>query len=100
MARISAEDEGLYQQDIKAGEVLTVEVEPRTRITPEGIQVIVHDGDQPVYVQRGTTVEPREQSAQMVMRGSYLDVDNTPMGRPYTVAITSEADATVSVARS
>lgn len=100
MARISADNEGLYQQDITGGEALVITIEPRTTITPEGIQVIVHDGDEPVYVKRGSTVVPRDPGAQMVTPGAFLQVDGTPIGHEYQIAVVSHADATISVARS
>lgn len=95
--QIRDNEQGVYEIVIPAGETITIDVIFTAYYGR--VQVMVHNGEKPVYVKRGTTVEPGDKQATMVAPMTWADVQLGSRDKR-TIALTSEATAIVSVYRS
>jgi hypothetical protein len=94
---ITADQQGAYEFPVTAGTTVTVHVVMEDRGN-SNLQVIAHDGDDPVYARKGTSVTPGDGHASLVMQGSWMSVwcaGDTDVD----LSVTSRSDAIVSVAR-
>lgn len=94
---IALEEQGEYELPIAADAVVTVDVESDSALRTQ-VQIIVHSGTRPVYAKRGATVAPREKGAIVIPPMTIAEI---PLGVDpvETVALSSNADAVVSVTR-
>lgn len=93
---IQPDEQGAYELALEGGAVMTVEILTPTPTDQARVQVLIHAADAPVYVRRGSQVEPRDPKAIIITAGAWAEV---AVGETQTIAIISETDATVSVAR-
>lgn len=94
--QIRDNEQGVYEIVIPAGETITIDVSFTAYYGR--VQVMVHSGDKPVYIKRGTSVQAGDQQATMVAPMTWADMQ---LGSPdkRTIALTSESNAIVSVYR-
>lgn len=94
---ITAGARGAYEFPVAADAVVTVDVEADP-VLPTQVEIIVHTATASVYAKRGTTIEPRDPDA-VVIPAPMIAVLDLHAVAVDTIAITSQADAIVSVAR-
>lgn len=95
---IEQDELGQYEFPVPADTVVTVDIEADPVLRTE-VQLIVHAGAAPVYAKRGTTVTPREKTSMILIPMMITPIPLEP-AEVATVAVVSNADAVVSVARS
>ncbi|ROS62192.1 hypothetical protein EDF38_1295 [Frigoribacterium sp. PhB160] len=91
---LAAPNKGLYEIDLPAETIVTVEVEPAGSEPVTDVEVLVHDADTPVYVRNGTAVDVQDPQAYLVPPGtSAAYVPAT------TIALICASDSRVSLIR-
>lgn len=90
---LHVDERGLYEVPVPAGETVTVSIEQTGPLLPD-LELLAHESATPVYARPGTTVTVRDPKAWILPPGSWVSYVTAT-----TLALTSEADATVSIVR-
>jgi hypothetical protein len=95
---IEIDDEGEHKVELTAGTITTVQVALAYPYYLRPVQVTAIEATKPVYARRGTSIVPADPKSIVVPIATWSEVPVPPMPT-VTIALISEADAVVSVAR-
>lgn len=95
---LTSSDRGIYEIPLIAGAPVTVSIP--AGIFSDGLIVLVHSGESPVYADFAATVAPKDSRAQMIYpAGAWATVVTGTVYANVTLAVVSATAANVSVFR-
>lgn len=98
---LSADQHAIHEIALSPGVSTSIAVVTNTTTSTAPVQILHLSGDKPVYVRGGMTVSVRDDKADIVVPGTWLDFGDANIYRSgSTFALVSESAAVVSVVRS